>query len=58
MRHFTACWLLAFAPAAALTSATTARAAEARSLTAPVGSTKGSVVLPYLEHENVTARRP
>ena len=46
MRHFTACWLLAFAPAAALTSATTTSAADARSITAPVGSTNGSM-LPY-----------
>jgi hypothetical protein len=56
MRRITTRRLLAVAPAAALLlAATAADAAGPRSLTAPVGSTKGSVLLPYLEQENVTA---
>jgi hypothetical protein len=59
MRHRIAYRLLVPAPAAALLLATgTASAASPgpQSLTAPVGSTKGSVLLPYLEQENVVAR--
>jgi hypothetical protein len=57
MRHFTACWLLALAPAAALTSATTTSAADARSLIAP-GRLDQGLNAALLEQENVTARRP
>ena len=58
MRHRIAYRLLVPAPAAALLLATaTASAASPgpQSLTAPVGSTKGSVLLPYLEQENFLA---
>ena len=57
MRHPTARRLLAPALAAALLSATATAAAAApapQGLTAPLGSTKGSI-LPYLEQDNVGA---
>jgi hypothetical protein len=55
MRRIAIRRLPAVAPAAAfLLAATAADAAEPRSLTAPVGSTKGSVLLPYIEQGNVT----
>ena len=57
MRHSTARRLLAPALAAALLFATAAAAAAApapQGLTAPIGSTKGSI-LPYLEQDDVVA---